>query len=450
VRLAFFTPWPPDRSGVAGRSAELVPALAAAGHGVDVFVRGDLTGATHPDGPPGPGEVRVQCAHDFVWRAARNQYDLPVYQLGNSHLHEFIWPYLFRWPGLAVLHDARLHHARAAAHLQSYAATDHAGAYRADFVWNHPDVDPAAAELAIAGFDGSYYYMWPMVRDVITVSRISAVHARGVATALQDAFPGEPVEYLTLGEGRDDELTEAERQLARADLGFGPDTFACGVFGGLTLEKRVPEVMRAFRTCLGLNSSSRLLLAGTPHPSLDWRRLAREAGIEHAVIFRQNLDDLAFDRALAAVDVSLNLRWPSALETSGPWLRAIAAGRATVVTDLAHQSHVPSVDPRTWQSIHADPITIAVDVLDEAHSLGLALRRLVTDAAFRDRLGRAARRYWEQTHTFTRMRDEYLTIIDRAVHRVRSVPPPPALGYDPWSEARALTTGFGKLSCELF
>jgi hypothetical protein len=41
------------------------------------------------------------------------QYDLCVYQTGNSRTHEFIWPYLFRWPGLVVLHDARLHHARA-------------------------------------------------------------------------------------------------------------------------------------------------------------------------------------------------------------------------------------------------------------------------------------------------------------------------------------------------
>ena len=153
---------------------------------------------------------------------------------------------------------------------------------------------------------------------------------------------------------------------------------------------------------------------------------------------------------MAAVDVSLNLRWPSALETSGPWLRALAAGRATVVTDLVHQSHVPSIDPRTWQSIDDEPVTVAIDILDEAHSLGLALGRLATDSALRDRLGRAARRYWERTHTFARMRDEYLAVIDRAANRSRTVSHPPVLEYDPLSQARALTAGFGDLSCELF
>ena len=449
MRLAWFSPWPPDRSGVAGRSAELVPALAAAGHAVDVCV-GAADVRRHPDGPPEAGQVRVQSAHDFLWRALRGQYDLTVYQVGNSHLHEFIWPYLFRWPGLVVLHDARLHHARAAAHLQSHSARSNTGRYRADFAWNHPDVSADAAELGVAGFDGSYYYMWPMVRDVIMVSRTTAVHALGAATALQHEFPGEPIEYLTLGEGRDVPLSTAEREAARTALGFASDTVAFGVFGGLTLEKRVPEIIRAFRACLGVQPSSRLLLAGNVHPSLDWCSLARHAGIEQAVILRQGLDDVAFDQAVAAVDVSLNLRWPSAHETSGPWLRALAEGRATVVTDLAHQSHVPSLDPRTWQSMDAEPVTIAIDVLDEAHSLGLALRRLATDAALRDRLGRSARRYWERTHTFARMRDEYAAVIDRAATRTRSVVHPPVLGYDPLSKARTLTAAFGNLSCELF
>ena len=36
-----------------------------------------------------------------------------VYQLGNSAAHDFIWAYLFRYPGLLVLHDAQVHQARA-------------------------------------------------------------------------------------------------------------------------------------------------------------------------------------------------------------------------------------------------------------------------------------------------------------------------------------------------
>ena len=40
-------------------------------------------------------------------------YDLVVYQLGNAACHDYMWGYLFRYPGLVVLHDAQVHQARA-------------------------------------------------------------------------------------------------------------------------------------------------------------------------------------------------------------------------------------------------------------------------------------------------------------------------------------------------
>ena len=38
MRLAWFSPWPPDLSGVAGRSAEITAVLAARRYAIDVFV----------------------------------------------------------------------------------------------------------------------------------------------------------------------------------------------------------------------------------------------------------------------------------------------------------------------------------------------------------------------------------------------------------------------------
>ena len=55
---------------------------------------------------------RVFIAHDFVWKQQRAPYDLIVYQLGNAPWHDYMWAYLAAFPGLVVLHDGRLHHAR--------------------------------------------------------------------------------------------------------------------------------------------------------------------------------------------------------------------------------------------------------------------------------------------------------------------------------------------------
>jgi glycosyltransferase involved in cell wall biosynthesis len=449
MRLAWFTPWPPQPSGVAGRSADVVPALAARGHGIDVCVdeRAVAAPGDRSNEAPAPGAVRLQSAHDFIWRQARGQYDLTVYQLGNSRTHEFIWPYARRFPGLAVLHEARLHHARGRALL----LRGETAAYRTLFRWNEPGVHADAAELAVAGFDGPYYYLWPMVRDIVTTSRAVAVHARGAVDLLRETWPDRPIEYVPLGEGRSTAATPAERETARAGLQLAPSAIVFGVFGALTPDKRIAEILRAFAGLRARIPDAQLLLGGAADPSHDWRGLADTLGVSDLRVL-PGLDDRAFDAAILAADATLHLRWPSAIETSGPWLRALAAGRATVTTNLAHQTHVPALDPRTW-TLYAGtgpPVTVAVDILDEDHSLGLALRRLAMDRELRETLGRSARRYWEREHTLERMVDGYEDGLARtaALSTAPNGTAQPGLA-DPLRQVRAILDDFPGVSCEL-
>jgi glycosyltransferase involved in cell wall biosynthesis len=444
VRLAWFTPWPPDRTGVAGRSAEVVPLLAARGLGIDVFVDERFSGP--PVAPPEAGRVRVIGAHDFIWRHARAPYDLAVYQVGNSEWHEFIWPYLYRWPGLAVLHDARVHHARGRA-LLSHGRID---AYRTEFAWSHPQVPAAAAEFGVLGFSGPYYYMWPMIRGVVESARLVAAHSRGAVAEIEAASPGRTVEYIALGEGRPAVADERTRAQFRSALGFPESAVVFGVFGALTAEKRVPQVLRAFGSALARNPDARLVLAGAVDPQIELAALIEELGIGAAVRLITLDRDEAFDEAIAAVDVTFNLRWPSTLETSGPWLRAMAAGRATVILDIAHAALLPTVDPRTWrlQAPHgsaapgeAAAIAVGIDILDEDHSLRLACARLAVDTGLRLRLGAQARAHWEAEHTVTRMTDDYL----RAIARAAALPSPaaalpPHLRPDPMTHTRAIAS----------
>ena len=135
--------------------------------------------------------------------------------------------------------------------------------------------------------------------------------------------------------------------------------------------------------------------------------------------------------------------------------RALAAGRATVIVDLVHLALVPSLDPRTWQRHSpggvptaagpSEPITVAVDILDEDHSLRLAMRRLARDRDLRDELGRAARRHWEAEHSFDRAVRDY----ERAMTRAASAPDPagdrpPHLRPVAFDQARRLAADFGE------
>ena len=92
ARLAWFTPLPPVRSGIAAYSAELLPRLAGS-YAIDVFVERPAAAG---------GGSGVFDAHDFLWRHAQRPYDLTVYQIGNETCHDYMWPYLVRHPGLVV------------------------------------------------------------------------------------------------------------------------------------------------------------------------------------------------------------------------------------------------------------------------------------------------------------------------------------------------------------
>src|SRR5215210_5563134 len=116
ARLAWFSPMPPVRSGIASYSAEVVRALRQTHH-IDVYVDSSSdSGSAQLDPSVADGPAS---AHDFVWQHHKQPYDLTIYQIGNSSHHDFLWPYLFRYPGLHVLHDVHLHHARAAALLRN-------------------------------------------------------------------------------------------------------------------------------------------------------------------------------------------------------------------------------------------------------------------------------------------------------------------------------------------
>ena len=249
MRLAWFSPMPPVPSGIAACSAGLVAALGNE-HRIDVYV-------DEPVVRLAPG---TRSAHEFVWRHRLDPYDLTVYQLGNSSHHDFLWPYLFRYPGLAVLHDAHLHHARAAALLRTKRAAD----YRAEFAANHPAANADLAELAVAGFDNHLYYAWPMTRLVVEASRLAVVHTAPLAAALNEELPHARVEAIHLGHGEpvSDARARAARAAVRAARGIPDGAILFGVFGGLTPEKRVPQVLEALAAVIPYAPAAHLLLAG--------------------------------------------------------------------------------------------------------------------------------------------------------------------------------------------
>jgi glycosyltransferase involved in cell wall biosynthesis len=445
MRLAWFSPMPPVRSGIADYSAELVPRLART-HQIDVFVAS--TDELSPASAADPFTLRS--AHDFVWRQRRQPYDLVVYQMGNAWCHDYIWPYAMRLPGLMVLHDAQLHHARAWSLLRRQRRLD----YRAELAFNHPDLPPEAAEIALSGFSGPLYYFWPMLRAAVTSARMVGVHNIALADHLAAEFPSGCFRPIRMGVAdpfstADGHSPRDARAMVRSHLGIAPETVVFAAFGGVTAEKRIGPILRAL-AIVRAYADVRLLLVGQSMPHYDVIAEARALGVPDLVLHAGFVDDQMLIDTMRAADVGLCLRWPSARETSASWLRALAAGLPTVVTDLAQQADVPTLDPRSWTVLDAppdmrrrEPVAISIDILDEDHSLTLALKRLATEADLRRTLGAAARQHWTTRHTLELMTADYSrALTDAATRPAPMITLPPHLRPDGLEHARALLSPF--------
>jgi glycosyltransferase involved in cell wall biosynthesis len=349
--------------------------------------------------------ARVHDAHDFVWMQRREPYNLVVYQLGNSPAHDYMWAYLARYPGLVVLHDPTLHHARARQLLGAGRADD----YRREFEYDHPGAPPGAAEYVVQGLGGTIQYFYSMLRVVMETARLVAVHNPRVATDLRDAFPGVAIETIRLGKPPLD-TTSALRAEVRAMLGVPDECLLFAAFGKVTQAKRIGPILGAFSALVRAGVDARLLIAGdtSDYPGID-----REIGAGDRIAMTGYIDDDRVGGYLAATDACLCLRWPTTGETSASWLHGLAAGRPTVITDLAHLVDIPSA------------VALRVDLLDEDASLLHAMRQLAGDAALRAALGRAGQEYWAAHHTTAVMAADYRRLIARAV--ARPIPTPPDL-----------------------
>lgn len=112
-------------------------------------------------------------AHDFVWQHARAPYDLAIFELADSLAHTYVWPYLFHYPGIAVLQATSLQQSRTEAlHVQR--RRHH---LRAERTFGGPS----------------------LLRSPLAASRLVVVHDDAVARELRGDYPDVEVRVLPMG-----------------------------------------------------------------------------------------------------------------------------------------------------------------------------------------------------------------------------------------------------------
>ena len=408
TRLAFFSPVPPAPTGIADYSAEVL-GLLAPGYDVEVF---------HDQDAADPLPCSAHRADAFASRHASKPYDLVVYQIGNAPAHAFAYETLARVPGLLVLHDLVLHHARARmfldtpagrayAHDPSNAALRDAALreiepYRREVTLSYPDQADRLVLAHLATVGDLLPYAYPLFRMPVEASRLVAVHNDYTARAIRAEAPGVEVVGIPMAATRTAVAPEATLVL-RERYGLRAGDFVVGSFGLMTREKQIGTVARAVVRAAETIPDLRLVLVG---PVPDPRALAAQLdalGVRDRTVMtgRVPLDELPAHMEMA--DAVVHLRYPTARETSAALLRVLAQGRPTIVSDLEHLADVP------------DDAVIRADMSDEEGDVTRGILRLAARPDLRARLGANAAAFALREHSPARCLAAYEAAIERAM-----------------------------------
>ena len=302
MKVGFFSPLAPARTGVADYAAALLEGLRRQ---VDV-------------------EVNAAEA------------DVHLYHLGNNPLHRAIYERALARPGVVVLHDAVLHH--------FLLGTLGEHAYVEEFVYNYGGWYRGLAEELWRGRARSAqdprYFQYAMLRRVAEASRAVIVHNPAAAAAVTAHSPRARVieiPHLCQEPGR---LPLFEVVRLRESLGIKPRTFLFGVFGYLREGKRILSLLRAFARVRQAGVDAALLVAGD-FVSADLARAAQPLLAQPGVIREGFAPEDRFWKLAASVDACINLRYPAAGETSGIGMRLMSIGKPLIVTDSAENAGLP-------------------------------------------------------------------------------------------------------------
>jgi glycosyltransferase involved in cell wall biosynthesis len=390
VRLAWFSPLPPIPSGIADYSAEIIPLIAEHAE-VDVF----SPGFKKRSASIGSADAAVHAPGAFRRRADR--YDAVFYHLGNNPHHDYVYRAARELPGVAVFHDLVLHH------LISYLFAEKRwdwDAYRAILVEEYGETGEKLVSLRRRGlFTGLEQFIYPLTGHVARRARAVVVHSEDAQEQIAEVAPNVPVTVIPHHAGLPPPGVQGiTREQARRSLGLPADAFIVGQFGFLTMPKQPAAVLRGFARLVERRPDALLLLVGQKQVA-GW---ALDSLIE-LLALRDRVRHVGFVELpkfylyLKAVDAVVNLRYPSAGEASGTFARALAEGRALIVSQVGSFARLPS----------DVVLTVEVDD-DQAAQVGMHLIRLAEDPGLRERLEERARLYAAAHFDQRRCAERYL------------------------------------------
>ena len=330
-RLAFFSPLPPAKSGIADYSAELLREL---GRFYDIECIIEQSDVSEP-------WIQANFALrdvSFFERHA-NSYDRIVYSIGNSEFHVHMLPLLPKYPGVVILHDFFL-----SGVLNWMGNT---GQRPPEDFLRHLYRTHGLAALAFLEREGREAAATHLPANGVVFANALGVivHSRAAMLCAQEVF-GPSVTHMTVQVPLlRSIMPNCDRFSARRRLGIADDEFVVCSFGFVADTKLSDRLFNAWVESRTGRSEKTLLIYVGRNGDDPWaialeRSIMQQAAVVNAEITGY-VDPDKYKDYLSAADLAIQLRKNSRGETSRAVLDCMAAGIPVVVNAHGTAAELP-------------------------------------------------------------------------------------------------------------
>ncbi|OPX65137.1 MULTISPECIES: glycosyltransferase family 4 protein [unclassified Methanoregula] len=394
MKLAYFSPLPPQKSGISDYSEALLPHLAR-------YFDIDLWVTRTPEKSLAKKFTSINYRNGTTSLSKLSDYPCILFNMGNNpEFHSEMYDVFLQHPGHVILHDFVLYFLVTGYYLDY--KRDREGYIREFYqIFGERGIHKVKRILKskTPPLQFAHPEYFPMIQGIISKAHGIIVHSE-YAEKLLVEFGCTPEKIARINQVNyaNMRFEYPPRDLARTRKQYGirPGTLLIASFGYIAPTKRNAEIICAVKRIIQESAPDIQYLMVGEGNYIDG--FLDDTIKKTGFVLRED-----YERLLACSDIVVNLRNPSMGETSATVLQAMTAGKPCIVTDTAWFSELPD---GVVEKISPVPLKEEQDLKD-------TLVKLIHDADRRYRLGCMAHRYVREKHDPKKIAREISLFVNR-------------------------------------